>query len=372
MEIVKPGKKIEDLVAKTAASVTDHLEIQTEGETSKKILASDLVSGGGAGGGEANTASNVGTGGVGIYKQKVGVDIELKKINAGSTKVTVTDDAANSEVDIDVAPESFSQFKGLAEVKLEYVSVSQIQIEGLEGTSENIYINGEFLDCSTPKTIDYDDNLLAADGTDSGGAATDAVLYYVYASNASASYRASGIGLSATAHTGGYLAAAGNGLNWRLIGWVYLIDNAGTAEFRDSDTERLVISKWNPRKIMGYNTEGTDHTYTTTSWRYYYNTLASTQIKFITHEDHLNIDLSNWAYFYLANNYCYTGIGIDGVSPISGTLLRFKTTDATFINFGAKVLSATTAGYHYAAILQMGAASSGSYRNAVITIGIMG
>lgn len=54
--------------------------------------------------GENNTASNVGTAGVGIFKQKAGVDLEFKKINAGSTKITVTDDVANNEVDIDVDP----------------------------------------------------------------------------------------------------------------------------------------------------------------------------------------------------------------------------------------------------------------------------
>lgn len=52
--------------------------------------------------GEANTASNVGTAGVGVFKQKTGVNLEFKKVNAGSLKVTVTDDVANSEVDVDV------------------------------------------------------------------------------------------------------------------------------------------------------------------------------------------------------------------------------------------------------------------------------
>lgn len=57
---------------------------------------------GGPGGGEANTASNVGTAGVGIFKVKSDVDLQFKKINAGSTKVTITDDTTNSEVDIDL------------------------------------------------------------------------------------------------------------------------------------------------------------------------------------------------------------------------------------------------------------------------------
>ncbi|UCE60479.1 MAG: hypothetical protein JSU63_01775 [Phycisphaerales bacterium] len=59
----------------------------------------DLTAGGS---GEVNTASNVGTAGVGLFKQKSGVNLEFKKVNAGSSKITVTDDGANSEVDIDL------------------------------------------------------------------------------------------------------------------------------------------------------------------------------------------------------------------------------------------------------------------------------
>lgn len=57
---------------------------------------------GGGGGGEDNTASNVGTAGVGVFKQKVGVDLQFKKINAGSTKVSITDDVGDDEIDVDV------------------------------------------------------------------------------------------------------------------------------------------------------------------------------------------------------------------------------------------------------------------------------
>ena len=65
----------------------------------RKILPDNLIT---SGAGEANTASNVGVGGVGVFKQKTGVDLEFKNVNAGSSKVTVTNDVANDEVDIDV------------------------------------------------------------------------------------------------------------------------------------------------------------------------------------------------------------------------------------------------------------------------------
>ena len=56
----------------------------------------------GGGGGEANTASNEGVGGVGLFKQKSGVNLQFKSINAASGKVTITDDTGNNEVDIDL------------------------------------------------------------------------------------------------------------------------------------------------------------------------------------------------------------------------------------------------------------------------------
>lgn len=57
----------------------------------------------GGGGGEANTASNVNAGGVGVFRQKTGVDLEFRGINAGSAKVTVSLDTPNNEIDIDIA-----------------------------------------------------------------------------------------------------------------------------------------------------------------------------------------------------------------------------------------------------------------------------
>jgi len=55
-----------------------------------------------AGIGEANTASNVGVGGVGLYNAKVGVDLQFRNINAASARLSVALDAPNNEVDLDV------------------------------------------------------------------------------------------------------------------------------------------------------------------------------------------------------------------------------------------------------------------------------
>ncbi|ARR74925.1 hypothetical protein SAGO17_0005 [Mimivirus AB-566-O17] len=56
----------------------------------------------GGGGGEANTASNVGTAGVGVFKQKSGLDFQFKNINAASTIVSVSDDTGTNEIDIGI------------------------------------------------------------------------------------------------------------------------------------------------------------------------------------------------------------------------------------------------------------------------------
>ncbi|MDZ8259444.1 hypothetical protein [Nostoc sp. ChiQUE01b] len=78
--------EVDGLVAPKANSVDVYTKVQTD----------TLISGATA------TGSNVGVGGVGVYKQKTGSNLEFKNINAGSSKVTITNDAANNEIDVDV------------------------------------------------------------------------------------------------------------------------------------------------------------------------------------------------------------------------------------------------------------------------------
>ena len=53
-----------------------------------------------AAGGEVNTASNQGAGGVGVYYQKSGMDLQFKNINVSDAHLSVSDDSANHEIDI--------------------------------------------------------------------------------------------------------------------------------------------------------------------------------------------------------------------------------------------------------------------------------
>lgn len=65
-----------------------------------KILQTQID---GGGGGEANTASNLG-GGVGPYDQKVGVDLQFRSLVEASNMISVSLDGVNHEIDLDVVP----------------------------------------------------------------------------------------------------------------------------------------------------------------------------------------------------------------------------------------------------------------------------
>lgn len=55
---------------------------------------------GGGGGGEANTASNVGSAGIGVFYQKLGVDLQFKQIFSPDGSVNISDDTGNQKIDL--------------------------------------------------------------------------------------------------------------------------------------------------------------------------------------------------------------------------------------------------------------------------------
>jgi len=56
----------------------------------------------GAGGGETNTGSNVGTDGVGVFDAKVGVDLQFRNVASLHTGLSITFDAVDNDIDFDL------------------------------------------------------------------------------------------------------------------------------------------------------------------------------------------------------------------------------------------------------------------------------
>ncbi len=85
---------------------------------------------------KVETASNLGGGGsVGIFKQKTLVDLEFKGLNAGSNKISITDDGVNDEVDIDVVEANISHDNLSGFVAEEHVDHSGVNMIGGIGIS---------------------------------------------------------------------------------------------------------------------------------------------------------------------------------------------------------------------------------------------
>lgn len=91
----------------------------------------------GAGGaGESNTASNAGASGTGLALEKSGIDLPFKNLNVGSSKVTITDDVANNEVDIDIV-----------EGNISHINIADI------GTNSHATLDSHLVSISNPHSV---------------------------------------------------------------------------------------------------------------------------------------------------------------------------------------------------------------------------
>ena len=108
--------------------------------------------------GESNTAANIGAGGVGVFKQKSGINLEFKKLNARSNKIVVSDDTANNEVDFDVE-----------EVNIDHQNL------GGAGTNTHAQIDTHISDTANPHATDIE-NLGSGTLAELNAAITDATL----------------------------------------------------------------------------------------------------------------------------------------------------------------------------------------------------
>lgn len=174
-------------------------------------------------------------------------------------------------------------------------------------------------------TRNVGDNLIAADGTDSGGAAVASTLYYVYVSNALATFRPSSIALSATAPSivNGvkYLAGAGNGANWRFVGWVRT--NA-TPQFEMTDTNALICNYYNRELYTvfanpAYANDNAQTSYAVDGNWASVNGGVGSRVGFIANGEDSEIIRTNAIHQGTLAADVYSGPGIDGAPPLKAT-----------------------------------------------------
>ena len=97
-----------------------------------------ITAGGGAGGGETNTASNAGVTGVGLVEPKVGVDLPFRSITAGSSKLSVALDAPNKTVKVDLGTVTTANVSDSTDKR--YVTDAQLTvISNTSGTNTGDY-----------------------------------------------------------------------------------------------------------------------------------------------------------------------------------------------------------------------------------------
>lgn len=262
------------------------------------------------------------------------------------------------------AAEKASFSAAIFQVRLKFFNTTNLVLDSFNG-GQYISINNQLLFISLlgGPQVSTTDNLLTAAGADSGAAMAINTLYYIYVSNNLATYAPSSVRASLTnpvrTDDGASLAAAGNGRNWRFVGWAYTISNAGTPNFADSITRRLVVNFYNRiRKNIGFICPGyvDDDAFTVqnivsggaAAWAAV-NGGANEQAEFISNgEDSTEISVQTWTNLTASNGGI--GVAVDGLNPVlqvgigaSGVLEMGAASEKLLLSFGYHTLDMVAA-----------------------------
>ena len=176
------------------------------------------------GGGETNTASNIGVGGVGLYDGKVSADLQFKNLNSSSGRLSITDDVTNNEVDFDVVDSAIDH-----DALNNYVANKHIDHSLITLTAGTMLSGGGTIDGNV--TFNFDASSLTLEGSISGS--EDWLVFWDNSAGAYKRLNAEDLpgggggsstfdGLSDTNLTG---LATGDRLEWDGSDWVNVTDN---------------------------------------------------------------------------------------------------------------------------------------------------
>ena len=259
----------------------------------------------------------------------------------------------NTHAQIDTHISAVAPHSGIGDVhecRLNYLTTSSVRLSAFAGNK--LFINGVIAtpganDCTSGTT------LITATGADAGVTPSASSSYYVYFSNANATFAPSELRLSSTAFATTsdgrkYLGTGGNALNWRYVGMVYL--NA-SIQFVDNAYTISVVSEFNRQKKIltrcpGYNNNNASTAYTHNSANFAVaSVLASPQIEFLNNGMD-DIRLHAKASYGTESVNLSHGIAID--SATSASAYGFST--GTFYGTDSieYLLSSTVPGYHFA------------------------
>lgn len=247
-----------------------------------------------------------------LYCKDVGGRSELFFVDDTGAEIQVTNAGSIQ------GSTAVGQFDG----RIERTSATVLTLARYRG--DKVEVNGSSVSLgASGLALATTDNLISSTGADAGAAMGASTLYYVYVSNASASFAPSDLRASTTAPSAvsgiKYLGSSGNALNWRFVGWAY---TSGATQFTDDTTDRLVVNFYNRlRKTIllqpGYQDDNALDSFTiadVATWGAANGGTGSTGSYIANGEDAVEFGLGIVTDDPAAGNQTYIGIGHDSVT----------------------------------------------------------